>query len=275
MATDQVLGQSGLHGAKFRFLTRVLPLRHVDIALVDKMEILISEVATSRIAVHRLDCPTVSSNLAPSHPGLLMPETRLEATAVHDLSAWFGCISLPNIECFDLGFARLSVHGKNYGSKAVQETLVQGDETCIHGSKKRWCSYCIEREKQDTQGRARLKIDLFDMILPILQPPLGDDFDSPIAFAQGQELKPFQRLGVKFLVENKAALLGDEMGLGKSIQTIVAMRFLVRMGHLRKGLLLCPKSVLIDWETKLWEWAPELRVQKVRGAKQERELQWI
>jgi SNF2 family DNA or RNA helicase len=87
-------------------------------------------------------------------------------------------------------------------------------------------------------------------------------------------LYPFQREGVKFLVNQERALLGDEMGLGKSIQAIVAIRFLFRMGKIINGLILCPKSVLSDWERKLWEWAPELRVVKVSGSKEQKQISW-
>jgi SNF2 family DNA or RNA helicase len=66
----------------------------------------------------------------------------------------------------------------------------------------------------------------------------------------------------------------DEMGLGKSIQAIAAIRFLFRKGDIINGLILCPKSVLTDWEKKLWDWAPELRVIKVRGTKEQRQISW-
>jgi SNF2 family DNA or RNA helicase len=64
------------------------------------------------------------------------------------------------------------------------------------------------------------------------------------------------------------------MGLGKSIQAIVAVRVLLRKGRISSGLILCPKSVLTDWEKKLWEWAPEIRVVRVRGTKEQRCLHW-
>jgi len=113
---------------------------------------------------------------------------------------------------------------------------------------------------------------MFDIIFPILQPPLGENFDSPIAFPS--DLYPFQRNGVKFLAENERALLADEMGLGKSIQTIVALRVLFRKGEITNGLILCPKSLLTDWEKKLWDWAPEIRVIKVRGSREQRQISW-
>ena len=75
----------------------------------------------------------------------------------------------------------------------------------------------------------------------------------------------FQKDGVSFLIEQQHALLADEMGLGKSIQVIVATRLLFRYGTVRKCLVVCPKSVLVDWENKFEEWAKELRISKISG----------
>ena len=56
------------------------------------------------------------------------------------------------------------------------------------------------------------------------------------------------------------------MGLGKSIQTITA-RLLFREGKISNACIICPKAVLTDWEKKIWEWAPELKVIKISGDK--------
>ena len=184
----------------------------------------------------------------------------------------------PELESFPVQLDRPKTLGKSYRQgveKYKQAPLFAEHEEgnkCIHGLKKSWCSICIQKEKQEREWTS--KVDLFDLIFPILQPPLGENFDSPIAFPSGFELYPFQLLGIKFLVDHEIALLADEMGLGKSIQTIVAIRFLIHMGKTTNGLILCPKSVLTDWEKKLGDWAPELRVIKIRGTKEQRQISW-
>jgi len=48
-----------------------------------------------------------------------------------------------------------------------------------------------------------------------------------------------------------------------------------KTGRARNCLIVCPKSVLTDWERKLWEWAPELnRVLKIAGPQSQRRMQW-
>jgi SNF2 family DNA or RNA helicase len=64
------------------------------------------------------------------------------------------------------------------------------------------------------------------------------------------------------------------MGLGKSIQAIVAIRCLFQVNKISKVLVLSPKSVLTDWERKFSEWAPELRVQKIKGPPEKRQVNW-
>ena len=156
---------------------------------------------------------------------------------------------------------------ENYG---LQIPLKDFEETCIHGFRKPLCARCSQSTYSDAQKK--LAINIFDLLLPLLQPPLGENYDSSISLPK--LLYSFQRDGVRFLVENSNALLADDMGTGKSIQAIVALRVLFRMGKVKSGLVVCPKSVLFDWEKKFWDWAPELQVQMVRGHKDHRLVIW-
>ncbi len=182
-----------------------------------------------------------------------------------------------------LGFP--GARGKNYrlapGDQAGQLALLPAEadlaEQCVHGMTRAWCGICAERGAPSRQWRESTilpPVDAFDLILPVLQLPLGKDFDSAVDFARGQQLYPFQRDGVRFLAERESALLGDEMGLGMSIQAIIALRILFRMGKMSRVILLCPKSVVYDWAAKFWEWAPELNVVRVRAPRYQRLGLW-
>lgn len=228
----------------------------------------------------QIDLPSMGKDLeaiCPSCHQKLLHRTTIEE-AIVDLTTWLKeQLICPGIESLPLLLDPPRRAGKSYtkdGQEDKQpELLPAEDENCIHGIKKSWCSTCIQKEKRESEKTTSI-VDLFDLVFPILLPPLGDNFDSPVAFPPGMELYPFQREGVRFLAEHERALLGDEMGLGKSIQAIVALRFLFRLSKITNGLILCPKSVLTDWEKKLWDWAPELRVIKVRGLREQREILW-
>ncbi|WP_196803006.1 DEAD/DEAH box helicase [Butyrivibrio sp. MC2013] len=64
-------------------------------------------------------------------------------------------------------------------------------------------------------------------------------------------LRPYQDFGCKYILHQKRVLLGDEMGLGKTIQAIAAISSLaagLERGHF---LVVCPASVLINWEREI------------------------
>lgn len=65
-------------------------------------------------------------------------------------------------------------------------------------------------------------------------------------------LRPFQRVGVEYLVRNRRALLADKMGLGKTAEALVAARIL----RVRKLLVVCPTTVKHNWAREAARWSP-------------------
>ncbi|TYH96437.1 hypothetical protein ES332_A12G177000v1 [Gossypium tomentosum] len=85
-------------------------------------------------------------------------------------------------------------------------------------------------------------------------------------------LKPYQLVGVNFLLllHRKGiggAILADELGLGKTIQAIT---YLTLLKHLKNDpgphLIVCPASVLENWEIELKKWCPSFSVLQHHGA---------
>lgn len=77
------------------------------------------------------------------------------------------------------------------------------------------------------------------------------------ATAGGPDLYPFQRAGVAFLDNAGSALMADEMGTGKTVQTV---RALEERGSY-PALVVCPNSVKSVWAREFAQWAPERSVQ--------------
>jgi SNF2 family DNA or RNA helicase len=81
--------------------------------------------------------------------------------------------------------------------------------------------------------------------------------------ADGQ-LRPYQEYGVRWLdylrEYGMGGCLADEMGLGKTIQVIALLRSLYAGGGSAPCLVLCPKSVVFNWESEIRRFAPELPV---------------
>lgn len=85
-------------------------------------------------------------------------------------------------------------------------------------------------------------------------------------------LKPYQLVGVNFLLLHYrkkigGAILADEMGLGKTIQAIT---YLTLLNHLEDDpgphLIVCPASLLENWERELKKWCPSFCVLQYHGS---------
>lgn len=60
-------------------------------------------------------------------------------------------------------------------------------------------------------------------------------------------LREYQMFGAKYILNQRSVLLGDEMGLGKTVQALAAIADLKARGKTH-FLVVCPASVLINWE---------------------------
>ena len=87
-------------------------------------------------------------------------------------------------------------------------------------------------------------------------------------------LMPFQRDGVRALLDNHQLLLADDMGLGKTIQAIAAFRILRARREVKSCLLAAPSSLLDQWRREIEKWAPELSAIIIRGSAADRTWQW-
>lgn len=92
----------------------------------------------------------------------------------------------------------------------------------------------------------------------------------PVAF-QG-ELRAYQLKGFSWLYSLRekrvGALLADDMGLGKTIQTIAYLQQVKKTTNtlLEPFLIICPTSVIGNWQRELAQFAPELKVYAHHGA---------
>ncbi|WP_059171888.1 DEAD/DEAH box helicase [Bacillus sp. FJAT-27445] len=132
----------------------------------------------------------------------------------------------------------------------------------------------------------------------LLEEPEGDDLENPRAFAKIQielnrqwkqmikqlgeikeiplanvpaglngALRPYQQLGMSWLLFLRkfgfGAVLADDMGLGKTIQLIsylLSIKETAEKGADGPSLIICPTSVLGNWQKELERFGPSLRV---------------
>lgn len=84
-------------------------------------------------------------------------------------------------------------------------------------------------------------------------------------------LYSYQKAGVAWLALVERALLGDEMGTGKTVQSIMALRRLWEYGHdIFPVVCIVPSSTKYPWAEHWAEWFPESRPIVVDGTKPKR-----
>ena len=93
----------------------------------------------------------------------------------------------------------------------------------------------------------------------------------PVPAGLNAELRPYQQRGLDWLAFMSrlglGAVLADDMGLGKTIQ-VLALLAHERESNLRKAptLLVCPMSVVGNWQREAERFVPDLRVHVHHGA---------
>ncbi|MCH4826853.1 MAG: DEAD/DEAH box helicase [Planococcus sp. (in: firmicutes)] len=78
------------------------------------------------------------------------------------------------------------------------------------------------------------------------------------------ELRPYQKIGFDYLVfmrqEGFGLCLADDMGLGKTVQLITYLLHVHGKKPDHPSLIVCPTSVLGNWQKELERFAPDLKV---------------
>ena len=91
--------------------------------------------------------------------------------------------------------------------------------------------------------------------------------DLSIMFPEDYELYPFQYVGVRFAkLSGGRCLIGDDMGVGKTIQAIAYCALTVERWP---ALIVCPASVKYNWANELNTWLPEANTFVIKNGKSE------
>ncbi len=89
----------------------------------------------------------------------------------------------------------------------------------------------------------------------------------------GEQLRDYQKTGVHWLAalagQKLGGILADEMGLGKTVQTLAL--FQLRQGR-GPALVVCPTSLLANWEREAARFTPNLRVLPIEGAERAKKI---
>jgi SNF2 family DNA or RNA helicase len=94
-----------------------------------------------------------------------------------------------------------------------------------------------------------------EFVLPALELRQALTAEFGVLRVDDERLYDFQRAGVRFLTHSPHVLLADEMGTGKTVQTLTALR--QHGAEALPALVICPNSVKRHWAREAKTWLPE------------------
>lgn len=97
----------------------------------------------------------------------------------------------------------------------------------------------------------------------------------PIPVSINASLRVYQQKGyewLRLLNEIGAGMfLADDMGLGKTLQTICFIAYMLESEPSKKVLIVCPASLMYNWQTELGKFAPSISKYVYHGAGRKRD----
>jgi SNF2 family DNA or RNA helicase len=145
---------------------------------------------------------------------------------------------------------------KSYAACIVLRELF-GDRIVVEPDLAAWAR--SERSRRDEMLSLRKSLELVEAS------PFKNDHDNI--------LYPFQIPGRDFLVKARNALIGDEMGSGKTLQTLSAIRAVTFDEEAFPVLVVCPNSLKRNWEREIKRWLPEANPFVIQGSAAKRRTQ--
>ena len=88
------------------------------------------------------------------------------------------------------------------------------------------------------------------------------------------QLYNYQKEGVEFLLSKNKAILADDMGTGKTLQSITAFKTLIDEGILINCLVICPNTLIKNWEKEIIQWSPELQYSIIDPEYKDKNIYW-
>ncbi len=114
----------------------------------------------------------------------------------------------------------------------------------------------------------------FRQIIKDLDSIADSDYDVPESLKD--VLRPYQVYAYQWMRTLSSAhfggILADDMGLGKTLETISVLLAEKERGTLDTALIVCPASLVFNWQMEFDKWAPEIKTVCVVGTPDEREM---
>ncbi|PIC57820.1 ATP-dependent helicase [Sporosarcina sp. P12(2017)] len=236
-------------------------------------------------------------------------ETKLKIRTSAGMQSYRSSASLDQVLSFDWQF---SLAGEQIDRNQFQKMVDENREYIRAGDEwfhldPAWLKRIRELMEQVDDGEWTVKDLLFNEVPEEIAPVYDEeeDDDPLVAFSMQQslrkvmnmlhdkkglppvpvpktlhaELRPYQQEGFEwlhFMRDNKfGAVLADDMGLGKTVQLITYLLYVHNLPETDSpSLIICPTSVMGNWQKELERFAPSLTVHVHYGTNRAREEQF-
>lgn len=125
----------------------------------------------------------------------------------------------------------------------------------------------LDRMLEDHNALATTRDRTYRALIKNFQTIRDADYETPAVMED--VLRPYQVYGYKWLRTMEEAgfggILADEMGLGKTVQMIALFQNHRENGGETPCLVVCPASLVYNWQAEINRFAPGLKVQTVTG----------
>lgn len=126
---------------------------------------------------------------------------------------------------------------------------------------------------KEGKGITLYRDTLFKAVVRGMKSVEDSDFEIPLTLCT--VLREYQKTGFRWLKTLDSygfgGILADDMGLGKTIQVIALLLDEMKRELASSALIVCPASLVYNWENEIRQFAPSLKVRIINGTAQERE----
>lgn len=175
---------------------------------------------------------------------------------------------MKNGDFLTLGDGGLLTLSKIAESLNVEKEFLDSDTLRLPMYRALFLDGALKEDKSITAYRDQL----FKAVVRGMKDVEDSDYEIPAHLAP--VLREYQKEGFRWLKTLDAygfgGILADEMGLGKTIQ-MIALLADEKMKGGERSLIVCPASLVYNWENELQRFAPELSVLVAAGNQGERE----
>lgn len=174
----------------------------------------------------------------------------------------------------DGSFLKLEENGLAAAAELSEGLAVKGEDLASgHLTVPAYRAFYLDKVLQENGTQLQVKRNQeFKRVLREMKNVEDSDFELPEEL--NAQLRPYQAFGFRWMMTlgklGFGGILADDMGLGKTLQTIA---YLLGRKELQSGysaLIVCPASLVYNWESEIHRFAPSLFVTVAAGTAAER-----